>query len=693
MRRSPGPCRSPSPRSSPRGPRSRSIRCRRSSYLVTGNGFGFQVFDVNANAIKQYLERPYRYLKANPSNPDGEGIVRRNLAFDTYFGVKAGGTARVARRARAERRRLRRRVEHDPLRAVTVGGVDTESFFVAPFGYPGNALVMLLKVTNTSSAAVPVTAYAIHNFKMGTAPNPDAPGADGETDRRGTARARDRDRPRRRRDGVRADRRRRRVDCNANAYNTVAAGGALTTQSPCSGTDQKNAFQKDLGTIAPGASRVVGRRRAVRRRRQRADRDAPRGTRSSQASAPDALYTDDPRRDRGVAQAARARPRRDRDRDLAPGRDRCCAWARSGAVQRLAAPPQHRHDPREPAARRLAHRLGARRDSTRSPRSRAAATATARRPRSTSSSTPTPAVPELPRERRRTGSRRSATTATARRRPTTPASRRRNIEIDGWGLFLWAARTYVDASGDIAWLAVDDEEGRHGLRRDQDRRRRAARSRTSRRAAWRSPTRRSGRSTGATASTSSTRRATAARGLCDMATLARRAGKTDDVARYKTLRARRPSTAMKTNFIDSQQRARRLARAARDAARTTATARRSRPINWSCSPPSDPIATATLGAMCYLQTPAGGYKRVEGSQDQYDTDEWILIDLRASRRVPPRRADRRRPTSCSTGSPAQASVELQPACPSSTTRARRRVRSARTRARSRWSATAPARTS
>ena len=27
-------------------------------YLVTGNGFGFQVFDAGANAIKQFLERP-----------------------------------------------------------------------------------------------------------------------------------------------------------------------------------------------------------------------------------------------------------------------------------------------------------------------------------------------------------------------------------------------------------------------------------------------------------------------------------------------------------------------------------------------------------------------------------------------------------------------------------------------------------
>ena len=122
-------------------------------YLVTGNGRGFQVFDVSANAVKQYLERPYRYLKANPSNPDGEGIVRRNLAFDTYFGVKAGGTsAWLGGRAPSEVGYVDR-VEHDPLGASTVGGVDTESFFVAPFGYEGNAIVMLLKVTNTSSAA------------------------------------------------------------------------------------------------------------------------------------------------------------------------------------------------------------------------------------------------------------------------------------------------------------------------------------------------------------------------------------------------------------------------------------------------------------------------------------------------------------------------------------------------------------
>ena len=45
-------------------------------YLVTGNGFGFQVFDVAAGAVKSFLERPYRYLSANPANPDPTKRVR-----------------------------------------------------------------------------------------------------------------------------------------------------------------------------------------------------------------------------------------------------------------------------------------------------------------------------------------------------------------------------------------------------------------------------------------------------------------------------------------------------------------------------------------------------------------------------------------------------------------------------------------
>ena len=71
-------------------------------YLVTGNGFGFQVYDASANAIKHYLERPYRFLRANPQNPDGEGLGRRNLVFDTYFGIKGSSAAWLGGRAPSE---------------------------------------------------------------------------------------------------------------------------------------------------------------------------------------------------------------------------------------------------------------------------------------------------------------------------------------------------------------------------------------------------------------------------------------------------------------------------------------------------------------------------------------------------------------------------------------------------------------
>ncbi|MEO8551224.1 MAG: hypothetical protein ABI678_14680, partial [Kofleriaceae bacterium] len=221
-------------------------------YLVTGNGFGFQVFDQNANAVKQFLERPYRYLKANPSNPDGEGIVRRNLAFDTYFGVKAGGTAQWLGGATATE--VGYEAETNLIRSVVpVGGVSTETYYVSPFGYAGNALVMLLKVTNTSSSAVPVTAFAIHNFKLGAAGNPDQPDANGEaitwngtvateTGPGGGAM-------------IYAPIGGADVSsCNPNAYTAVQAGGTLTMQASCAGTDQKNAEQKDLGSLAPGAS-------------------------------------------------------------------------------------------------------------------------------------------------------------------------------------------------------------------------------------------------------------------------------------------------------------------------------------------------------------------------------------------------------------------------------------------------------
>jgi MYXO-CTERM domain-containing protein len=114
-----------------------------------------------------------------------------------------------------------------------------------------------------------------------------------------------------------------------------------------------------------------------------------------------------------------------------------------------------------------------------------------------------------------------------------------------------------------------------------------------------------------------------------MATLARRAGKTDDIARYKML-AQKAQGALKANFVDSQMTLagslEKLAQGANYRDGSTVEA-----IAWSLvDPGTDLVASSTLSALSYLQTPAGGYKRIEGSTDPYDTNEWILIDLRAS---------------------------------------------------------------
>jgi GH15 family glucan-1,4-alpha-glucosidase len=592
-------------------------------YLVTGNGFGFQVFDVGANAIKHYLERPYRYIKANPSNPDGEGIVRRNLVFDTYFGLKAGSTAGwLGGRAAGDVGYVD---QSNVIRSsLGFGGVSTESYFAAPFGYAGNGMVMLLKVSNTSASPVPVTAYSIHNFKLGSAPNPDAPGANGETINY---------------DGTvatetgpgggamvyapigGADV----SSCATDVYQTIASGGTPAMQTSCTGTDRVNAFAKDLGTLAPGETKwwgvavlfdpdgntgatktawsafsggkdaeqllqaILAEHEGWRtppvpglsEAETKIWRQAETVLRMGQIREP---YSESPRRkNHGMMLAS-----------LPPGGWHT-GWVRDG-VYALTAFARSGHF--EQAKDALDFFLDA--DAGRYP------SFVANQPYRIST---VRYYGDGQEEADYSGS------------PT------RNIEIDGWGLYLWGARQYVDASGDTAWLSQTTKKGdtvydaikagiAEPLAANMDATGMAIADASIWEVHW-------GNRQHFLYTT-----ATAARGFCDMATLARRAGRTDDVARYRDLSARAVS-ALKTNFVDSSRvlagSLERLAQGAnyRDGATVEA-------FTWSLIDPQDPIANATLGAMSYLQTPAGGYKRVEGSQDQYDTDEWILIDLRAS---------------------------------------------------------------
>jgi MYXO-CTERM domain-containing protein len=595
------------------------------SFLVTGNGFGFQVFDTNAGAIKQYLEHPYRYLRANPTNPDGEGIIRRNLVFDTYFGVKAGGTSQWLGGAAPQQ--VGYVNESNVIRsALPVGGVLTESFFVAPFAYSGNALVMLLKVTNTSSSPVAVTAYTMHNFKMGSAPNPDMPGADGESISYDAASQSASETGPGGGAMIYAPIGGADVSsCDANAYTQVQTGAGLAMTASCSGTDEKNAFQKSLGTIAPGAAAwwgvavIFDENADVARARQA-------WSQFLAGRAPDQLYGDI----LSEHETWRTPP--------VPGltATETSVWRqaetvlRMGQIQEPYADTPRRHNTGMILAslppggwhtgwvRDASYATAALARSGHFDRAKASLDfflgADAGRYGSYVANQPY-RVSVV----RYYGDGQEESDYSGQ--PT------RNVEIDGWGLFLWAARVYVDSSADLGWLSSTTKKGDAVY--------------DAIRAGVAEPLAANLEQSGMVAADTSIwevhwanrqhwayTTATAARGLCDMATLARRAGKTDDIARYKML-AQKAQAALKTNFVDSQMSLagslEKLAQGANYRDGSTVEA-----VTWSLVDPGDVVASSTLSQLSFLQTPAGGYKRIQGSTDPYDTNEWILIDLRAS---------------------------------------------------------------
>lgn len=594
-------------------------------FLVTGNGFGFQVFDVQENAVKQYLERPYRFIRANPGNPDGEGIVRRNLAFDTYFGLRVGTQAAwLGTVAPSE---VGYENQTNVIRSVaSVGSVRSETFFVSPFGYEGNALVMLLRVTNEGASAQTVSAFSIHNFKLGSAPNPDEPGANSEVIAYdGTSQSATETGPG---GGVMVYAAVGGVDassCATDVYTTVAGGGSLTPLASCNGTDRVNAFQRDLGSIPAGESRWWGVAvlfdadgSAANVRAAWSEWLAGRG--------PEQLHTDI------LAEwdAWRTPP--------IPGLDsvETKVWRQAETVLRMG----QVLEPYSTSPRRKNHGMilaslppggwhtGWVRDATYAivPLARTGHHAEAKKALDFF----------LDAEAGRYASYlnnvdyRISTVryfGDGQEEADYSGAPTRNIEIDGWGLFLWAARAYVDESGDVAWLDETTAEGdtvyeaiREGvaeaLAANLEDNGMAIADASIWEVHW-------GNRQHFLYTT-----ATTARGFCDMAALARRAGRNDDIERYRGL-SEDAVAAMRTHFIDSNRvlagSLERLAQGNnyRDGATVDA-------IAWNLLPANDPIALATLDALSYLVTPAGGYKRVEGSTDQYDTDEWILIDLRAS---------------------------------------------------------------
>src|SRR5260370_10966 len=110
------------------------------TYLTSGNGFGFQVYDTNKNKITTFLDHPYRYVAPNPA-PMADGLPRRNLAFDLYFGLRGSGVAgwlNAPTSAGAQEYVDQTNIIHAP---VTLGSINADSYFFSPFDFDGNFVV------------------------------------------------------------------------------------------------------------------------------------------------------------------------------------------------------------------------------------------------------------------------------------------------------------------------------------------------------------------------------------------------------------------------------------------------------------------------------------------------------------------------------------------------------------------------
>ncbi|HEY7956528.1 MAG TPA: glycoside hydrolase family 15 protein [Polyangia bacterium] len=588
------------------------------NFLTTGNGYGFAVFDIGQNKLVRFLERPYRYLSPG-ADPHGTGIEARNLAYDVYFGARVGSSGAWMKDLPPSA--VGYVDQTGTIQSVsTLAGVRIESDYFSPFGYDGNLMVMRIVVTNNSGAPTAVDVFANPNFHLGTATDPSAPGADGESI---TSAA-----------GLFSETGPGggamvylpvggidRADCSGTGFARVQAGQDLAgTPESCSGNDLTEVFQKSLGTLAPGQSASWGLAIAF----------AAGGNATAAQSAwttflagrsIDQLFSDV----QSEWQAWRKPP----PAGLAPAELR--VFRQAEAVLRMAqvreawsSAPKHKARGMILASLPPGQwNIGWVRDAT------YAIVALTRLHHFAEAKLALDFFLDAEADKYQAYAGVPYRISVCRyfgdgQEESDWNADGPNIELDGWGLYLWAARTYLDASGDLAWLAETTRAGEpkytvlrdliaaplaeHNLDTDG-----LVNPDTS---IWESHWNR--RKHYAYTSLA------AARGLCDFSSIARSDGDSASAGSYAKTAASLPS-AIRAHLVDGTGM---LGGSVEGiAGGTYHDGAVLAGINWDLYPPGDPLVGATLDGLAKLKVASGGYMRNDDGLSSYDSSEWIMIDL------------------------------------------------------------------
>jgi GH15 family glucan-1,4-alpha-glucosidase len=572
------------------------------NYLTTGNGHGFQVYDANQNKIVTFLDHPYRYLGPRP-DPKADGYSRRNLAYDFYFGVRGAGSSgwlSAPSSAGSPEYLNQSNVIHAP---TTLGAIQADSYFFAPFGYEGNAVIAVLKAPGATDG------YVLFNFHMGTATTPDSPGADGEAVHASSGAVVETG------PGGGAmvyvplssvDHQ----DCSG-VFNKVS--GDLSDNTTCSGTDVVPGFQKKLGSDGMMAVAVV-----YVDDPSQADQAVQSMKSWANGRAPQKLIDD--------ALAEWESWRKPPPADILCSDDETKLWRQSEVVLRMG-------QIREPnTATRHNHGMilaslppgewhsGWVRDATYSTVALARMGHTDEAKMSldfflnaqpvSKYSSYVSNVPYKISVVRYFGSGEEQADYSGQQTP--------NIEIDGWGLFMWAARAYVEASGDTAWLGANYGTIISGVANALEANLETNGIAKADSSIWEVHD--------ANKKHFAYTTITAARGFCDLAAMAKKNGQTDDQTHYQML-AQKIRTAFLGAFVDQQGAlGGSLEGIAANKYYDGAVAEA-----FTMNILGDftgGTATATLTMLNNLRVGSGGFKRNNDGLSSYDDNEWILVDLR-----------------------------------------------------------------
>ncbi len=211
--------------------------------LPSGNGFGTAVYDIAQAKVSDLREHTYQSVD--------QGVPTRDILYDTYFGLRAAGQEAWLNTKPVDAADLDGGV-------ITVvqhfGGLTATQTFFAPFGVPTSSLVMAIEVKNEGAQPIAdVHAFSLHNPHIGEGDGTLGQRADWNPGLSGFVH--------------RALQSQRMVLVRAitapahhsvtpnNPWNAVSMGQLLVdTDSSGDANDIASGFQFDAGTLGPGQS-------------------------------------------------------------------------------------------------------------------------------------------------------------------------------------------------------------------------------------------------------------------------------------------------------------------------------------------------------------------------------------------------------------------------------------------------------